>query len=98
MNNPPPSHSSHGAAPESARDRSLQQWRKSARRVKLAWSSWLAAERGDRGVFYGAFVSALADEERAAIEVEQLARPSLTGERDAPGRLEVRSSLPDETR
>ena len=35
------------------------------------WNAWLAAEGRDRGVSYRAFVAALADEERAAAEVER---------------------------
>jgi hypothetical protein len=49
----------------------LQEWRRSAQRVTRAWNAWLAAERRDRGVRYDAFVAALADEERAATEVER---------------------------
>lgn len=49
----------------------LQEWRRSAHRVTRAWNSWLAAERGERDARYIAYVSALADEERAAAEVNR---------------------------
>jgi predicted TIM-barrel fold metal-dependent hydrolase len=50
----------------------LQDWRRSAQRVTRAWNAWLAAERRDRAIRYRAFVAALADEERAAAEVERI--------------------------
>ena len=50
----------------------LMEWRRSAQRVTRAWNAWLAADRRDRGVRYRAFVAALADEERAAAEVERM--------------------------
>ena len=50
----------------------LQEWRRSAQRVTRAWNAWLAAESRDRAVRYRAFVAALADEERAAAEVERM--------------------------
>jgi hypothetical protein len=98
MSNPPPGHSPNDVTSRSSRRKSLQQWRSSAREVTLAWNAWLAADRGDQGVRYRAFVSALAAEELAAVEVERLARPSEAGERDAPDRFQVRSSLSDEDR
>jgi heme oxygenase len=48
------------------------EWRRSAQRVTRAWNAWLAADHRDRGVRYRAFVAALADEERAATEVERM--------------------------
>ena len=50
----------------------LQDWRRSAQRVTRAWNAWLAADRRDRAMRYHAFVAALADEERAAAEVERM--------------------------
>jgi predicted TIM-barrel fold metal-dependent hydrolase len=50
----------------------LQDWRRSAQRVTRAWNAWLAAESRDRAIRYRAFVAALADEERAAAEVERM--------------------------
>ena len=47
-------------------------WRRSAQRVTRAWNAWLAAERRDRSVRYRAFVAALAEEERAAAELERM--------------------------
>ncbi|MGZ6669635.1 MAG: hypothetical protein ACXVH3_33715 [Solirubrobacteraceae bacterium] len=49
----------------------MQEWRRSAQRVTRAWNAWLAAEGRDRALRYRVFVAALADEERAAAEVEQ---------------------------
>jgi hypothetical protein len=55
----------------------LQNWRACAQRVTLAWEAWLAADRCDRGGdCYRTFVSALADEERAAAQVERSVRHS----------------------
>lgn len=50
----------------------LQEWRRSAQRVTRAWNAWLAAESRDRALRYRVFVAALADEERAAAEVERM--------------------------
>jgi hypothetical protein len=50
----------------------LQDWRRSAQRVTRAWNAWLAAESRDRAIRYSVFVAALADEERAAAEVERM--------------------------
>jgi len=50
----------------------LQEWRRSAQRVTRAWNAWLAAESRDRAIRYSVFVAALADEERAAAEVERM--------------------------
>ena len=50
----------------------LQDWRRSAQRVTRAWNAWLAAESRDRAIRYRVFVAALADEERAAAEVERM--------------------------
>jgi hypothetical protein len=50
----------------------LHDWRRSAQRVTRAWNAWLAAERRDRTIRYSVFVAALAEEERAAAEVERM--------------------------
>jgi hypothetical protein len=52
--------------------RQLIEWRRSAQRVTRAWHAWLAAESRDRGERYRAFEAALAEEERAATEVERI--------------------------
>jgi hypothetical protein len=52
--------------------RELRDWRESAQRVTRAWSAWLAADGPDRGWRYRAFEEALAEEERAAAEVERV--------------------------
>jgi hypothetical protein len=56
----------------------LQDWRRSAQRVTRAWNSWLAAEHADRRDRYLAYVSALADEELRAAEVQSLIQPTNT--------------------
>ena len=61
----------------------LQDWRRSAQRVTRAWNAWLAADRTDRGVRYGVFVAALADEERAAAAFARMADPAGIGHRVA---------------
>ena len=58
----------------------LEDWRRLAQRVKRTRNAWLAAEGGDRGVRYRAFVVALADEERAAAEVERMIEDRDAGE------------------
>ena len=50
----------------------MMDWRRSAQRVTRAWNAWLAAEVRDRSARYRAFVVALADEERAAMEIERM--------------------------
>jgi hypothetical protein len=50
----------------------LQDCRRSAQRVTRAWNAWLAADGDDRAMCYRAFVAALADEERAAAEIERM--------------------------
>lgn len=57
----------------------LREWRSSAQRVSRAWDAWLAAEGHERSLRYGALVSALADEERAAAEVERIVNHSPGG-------------------
>lgn len=68
----------------------LQDWRRSAQQVTRAWNAWIAAEGRERSSGetddgrerYRAFVSALAEEERAAAEIERMLRPaesSVTG-------------------
>ena len=52
--------------------RQLMEWRRSAQRVTRAWHAWLAAESRDRGERYRAFEIALAEEERAAAELERI--------------------------
>jgi hypothetical protein len=72
----------------------LQDWRRSAQRVTRAWNAWLAAESRDRAIRYSVFVAALADEERAAAEVERMvdldAGPCVTTTDPRNGRLGAR--------
>ena len=59
--------------PETKRQtQQLVEWRRSAQRVTRAWNGWLAADGRDRAIRYRVFVAALADEERAAAEVERM--------------------------
>ena len=51
----------------------LEHWRSSAQRVTREWNAWLAAEGHERRGRYHTFVSALADEERAAAEIQRMA-------------------------
>jgi hypothetical protein len=56
----------------------LREWRLSALRVTNTWNAWLAAEGSDdRRACYRDFEAALADEERAAGEVERMFGPAL---------------------
>jgi len=64
----------------------LQDWRRSAQRVTRAWNSWLAADHPDRRDRYLAYVSALADEELRATEVQRLIQPTDTNECAIPNR------------
>ena len=47
-------------------------WRRSAQRVTRAWNEWLAADRRHRSEIYRSYLTALAEEERAAAEVERV--------------------------
>lgn len=61
----------------------LEDWRRSAQRVTRAWNAWLAADGRDRAARYGAFVVALAEEERAAAEVRRMIEHSEAVQDDA---------------
>ena len=50
----------------------LRDWRESAQRVTRAWDAWLAADRPERGLRYQVYEEALAEEERAAAQVERM--------------------------
>jgi hypothetical protein len=56
------------------RARLLQCWRRSEQRVLRTWHAWQAAAAPDKPERYGAYLRALADEERAAASVELAAR------------------------
>jgi hypothetical protein len=60
--------------------RLLQCWRRSEQRVLRTWHAWQAAAASDKPERYGAYLRALADEERAAASVELATRM-----RAAPG-------------
>ena len=51
--------------------RQWQTWRRSAQKVTRAWNEWLAGGRLQRAELYRRYVSALADEERAAAAIAQ---------------------------
>ena len=51
--------------------RHWQTWRRSAQKVTRTWNEWLAAEGRERAELYRRYVSALAEEERAAAQVER---------------------------
>jgi hypothetical protein len=57
----------------------FDEWQRAAQRVRRAWNAWLAADGQQRRVWYGAFVQALAEEERAAAEVERLTKREVAG-------------------
>jgi hypothetical protein len=61
--------------------RQVQDWRRAAQRVTRAWIAWLAAESSDRAIRYRVLVAALADEERAAMEVERMVDLADAGKR-----------------
>jgi len=46
-------------------------WRRCAQRVTRAWNEWLAADIRQQPERYRRYLSALAEEERAAAEVER---------------------------
>jgi len=62
-----------------AHSRQFDEWQRAAQRVRRAWNAWLAADGHQRRVWYGAFVQALAEEERAAAEVERLTKREVAG-------------------
>ena len=47
-------------------------WRRSAQKVTRTWHEWLAADRCDDAEFYRRYTCALDQEERAAVEIEQM--------------------------
>jgi hypothetical protein len=47
-------------------------WRGCAQRVTRAWNEWLAADSRQRPARYRCYLSALAEEEQAAAEVERI--------------------------
>jgi heme oxygenase len=57
----------------------MMEWRRAAQRLTRAWNAWLAVGGSDRGVRYRAFEAALADEERAAAEVERMVNRAEAG-------------------
>jgi len=68
----------------------LQEWRRSAQRVTRAWNAWLAADGHDPAIRYRIFVAALADEERAATDVQRMV--DLTGAGECVSTTDPRNS------
>jgi hypothetical protein len=60
-----------GNEAEELQSRQWQTWRRSAQNVTRAWNEWLAGGRRERDELYRRYVSALADEERAATAIAQ---------------------------
>jgi PAS domain-containing protein len=58
---------------ELERKQLLDHWRRCEQRVMRAWNAWQAADRRDDGLRYRTFMSTLAEEERAAAEIERRA-------------------------
>jgi len=56
--------------PVDQQSRQWQAWRLSAQKVTRTWNEWLAADGRQRAASYSSYISALADEERAAAEIE----------------------------
>ncbi|MFL5860010.1 MAG: hypothetical protein ACJ780_04415 [Solirubrobacteraceae bacterium] len=86
--------SGHGHLPapdpaEREHARLLQCWRGSEQRVLRTWHAWLAAGARDKPERYGAYLRALADEERAAAAVEVAAR--MLASQDPGGALTERA-------
>jgi hypothetical protein len=74
----------HGSEPTAEpQSGQLDEWRRCAQRVTRAWNAWLATDGQERRAWYRAFVQALAEEERAAAEVERMMRRPELGERGA---------------
>jgi hypothetical protein len=46
-------------------------WRCAAQKATRAWNEWLAADDRERPARYVCYVSALAEEEQAAVEIER---------------------------
>jgi hypothetical protein len=49
-------------------------WRRSAQKVTRTWNEWLAADGRERAASYNGYISALAEEERAAAEIELIVK------------------------
>jgi hypothetical protein len=67
------SHPSDPAANEAGerQSRQWQTWRRSAQKVTRAWNEWLAGGSRECPELYRRYISALAEEERAAAAIEQ---------------------------
>jgi len=61
-------------------------WRCSAQKVSRAWNEWLAAENGQQAGRYRRYLLALADEERAALELARTATPDMNAGDAVSGR------------
>ena len=70
--------------------REWQTWRRAARKVTRAWSEWLAADARHRAASYSCYTSTLAEEERAAAEIELIVNRSAEA-KDASDRIPANS-------
>ena len=66
------------------------EWRRCAQKVTRAWNEWLAADRGVRAERWLCYLSALAEEERAAAELERTVNIGAAG--GMSGRLDHRGA------
>jgi len=60
----------------------MERWRRSEQRAARTWQAWLAAEPRQRAALYCAYERALADEQRAAIELELVTTRVACAERE----------------
>ena len=67
--------------------RQWQAWRRSAQKVTRTWNEWLAADGRHRAASYIRHISALAEEERAAAEIELIVKLSAQA-KDASARTD----------
>jgi hypothetical protein len=54
--------------------RQWQAWRLSVQKVTRTWNEWLAADGRQRAASYSSYISALTEEERAAAQIELVAK------------------------
>jgi hypothetical protein len=55
--------------------RPWQAWRRAAQKANRTWNEWLAAEPAARDRLYCCYVSALAEEQQAAAELQRIINP-----------------------
>jgi len=79
------SHSIDPAGNEAAywQSRQWHTWRRSEQKVTRAWNEWLAADGRERPELYRCYISALAEEEQAARELEGTVKLGANAETEA---------------